>query len=332
MRIGVVAPVGVRVPVTGYGGLEVAAEWLAAEFTRLGNEVLLFGNVAEGMILSSNCRPCTTGVRLETETDVLSPEKVEMLRSCDRVVDWSHGKFARYLRLPHYRAVVMWTDARDEAGRNIYPSAAVRDAFKDPKGPVVPIGIRVGDVEVSATSALPYLCLGRVAPYKGQDLSIRIARFVHVPLTVAGHTGGFADGYYSLAVSKMCRDNGFGFVPDPPDLNALLDGAVGLLHTHRWIESFSIVAAQALVRGVPILTTDVGAVQEWVRATDGGLVLPLKDLEAGRFEAAGVADFFETNWSSRRAGIAKRARELFDVRVVAERYLELFGADPGGTP
>ncbi len=330
MRIGVVAPVAVRIPIAGYGGIELACQWLADEFARRGHEVLLFGNVDDGPAPAG-----WTGVRLGTESDVLSPEKLDRLLSCDAVSEWTHGKFARFARLKNYRATVMWTDARDEAGRNVYPSKAVRDAFnkapegtlygnvKDADAPVVPIGIPTGGAALSDGGA-GYVALGRVAPYKGQDLAVRVARDAEVPLTVAGHTGGFADAYYSLAVAKMCRDAGFGFVPDPPDLHAMLDGAAGLLDLHRWIESFNIVAAEALIRGIPVLTTDVGAVQEWVRECDGGLVASLKDLEAGKFEAARA--FFEENWKGRREGIAKRARELFDVRRVADRYLELLGA------
>jgi glycosyltransferase involved in cell wall biosynthesis len=306
---------------------------MAAEFARRGHDVLLFGNVDDGPSASG-----WTGVRIDTESDVLSPGKLDRLLSCDAVSEWTHAKFARLARIKNYRATVMWTDTRDESGRNIYPSEAVRTAFnkapagttygniKDENAPVVPIGIPTDGVALSAGGG-GYVALGRIAPYKGQDLSVRTARFAGVPLTVSGHAGRFADPYFSLVVAKMCRDAGFGFVADPPDLDALLDGADGLLHTHRWIESFSIVAAQALVRGIPVLTTDVGAVQEWVRACDGGMVVPLKDLEAGRWEAAGIRDFFETNWKGRRDGIAKRARDLFDVRHVADRYLELWGED-----
>lgn len=319
MKIGVVSPL-VRVGpegLVGYGGIERAAYWLATELASRGHEVVFAGNVDEGPSKAG-----WTGLKLDTENDVFTPEKLNRLLALDAISDWTHMKALRMSRAKGYLATVMWTDQRDEARRNVYPSKAVQEAFKPPDGTVVPIGLPTDGIRVSEGNGR-YVCLGRLAPYKGQDLAISVARAVGVDLLVAGHTGAFADPYFAMAIKRRCEIEEVGFVPDPVDLEAFLDGAEGLIHTHRWLESFSIVAAQALLRGVPVLTTDTGAVREWVTACDGGTVVPLKDLEAGKWDTA--SSFFETNWKSRRPGIAKRAREIFDVRNVAGRYLELFG-------
>ena len=145
---------------------------------------------------------------------------------------------------------------------------------------------------------------------------------------MAGHVWPGIDEYYAMAMARLCASSGFSYEPDPPNERAqrIVRQSAGLLHLHRWLESFSIVAGEALCYGTPLLTTDQGAPQEWVRATDGGMVVPLKDLEAGRPEAnAVVRAFLEENWNGRRQGFAKRARELFDIRRVADRYEALFG-------
>ena len=340
VRITVVAPVAISIPVAGgYGGIEAAAEWLATEFARRGHEVTLMGDVENGPSPDG-----WTGRRILTEADPLTRDKYDLLRDADVVQDFTHFKAPRLARTKQYWATTMFSDGQGPPGRNIYPSEAVRDSFKDPKAPVIPLGIPLDGVSLSEPVPGRYVCLGRIAPYKGQDLAIRVVRSVRaaeekrdtehlmhnpnpVSLTVAGHTGRFADPYFPLVVGKMCRDAGFDFVPDPPDLNALLDGAAGLLHLHNWVESFSIVAANALLRGVPVLTTNVGAVQEWVHACDGGMVIPLKDLTANRPEALAIAKgFFDMHWSGKREGIAKRARELFAVDKVVDRYLALYEA------
>ncbi len=324
MRIVVVAPVGIPIPVRNYGGIELAAQDLAVELVRRNHDVTLMGNLEDGPSPAG-----WIGKRIITESDPLTRGKYDLLRDADVVTDFTHTKLPRLARAKKYYATVMWTDGRGPNGTNIYPSEAVRDAFKDPTAPVIPLGIPLDGIGVSDPIPGKYVCLGRIAPYKGQDASVRIAKAAGVRLTVAGHTGPYADAYFTLAVRHLCDEAGFEFIADPPDLNALLDGAVGLLHLHNWIESFSIVAAHALLRGVPILTTDVGAVQEWVRKTDGGVVVPLKDITERRFDTDGIREFFSTNWSSRRAGIAKRARELFDIRNVVGRYEELYwGAGP----
>ena len=184
------------------------------------------------------------------------------------------------------------------------------------------------DADVPAPErAAHWASVSRIAHHKGIDLSCAVAAAAGAtPFTVAGHVWPGIDAYYALCVAKACRDGGFAYVPDAPDrvVADLLHTARGLLHLQRWLESFSIVVAEALCHGTPVLTTDQGAPQEWVRATDGGMVVRLSDLEAGRMEAAGVRDFFEQRWAGRREGIAKRARELFDVRRVADRYLGLY--------
>lgn len=322
MKLAIIAPVAVPIPVTGYGGIEIEAQWLATEFARRGHDVILMGNVPEGPSPMG-----WTGLPIETEAAPLRLDRYGLLGGFDVVHDLTHAKVCRLVRFPartQYWATAMWTD-QNVPGRTVYPSEAVRDSFKDPAGPVIPLGVPLDGIAVAEAAGGPYLCLGRVAPYKGQDISIRVAKAMKVPLTVAGHQGAFADPYYALTVRKMCTEAGFSYLPNLPSLEALLDGAPGLLHLHRWLESFSLVVAQALVRGVPVLTTDVGAPQEWVRATNGGSIVPLADVEAQRWEAAGVQDFFERNWTSRRAGIAKRARKLFDIRAVAERYERLYG-------
>jgi len=330
VRIGIVSALARIDPtgVNGYGGIERATYWMACELARRGHEVLLFGNVDNGPAPDG-----WTGVHLITENDVLTPKNYELLVSCDAVSDWTHGKPARWARTKRYFATTMWTDVMAERGRNIYPSEAVRAKFNEPRAPVIPIGL---PIDRSHTDLEPHdagwVCFGRVAVHKGTDLSIGVARECGVsPFTVAGHVWPGIDEYYSLMVAQKCREAGFTYKPDAPNDTAarLLHRASGLLHLHRWLESFSIVAAEALCHGVPILTTDTGAPQEWVRHTDGGLVVPLKDLEAKRPEALAIARaFFETKWEGRREGIAKRARELFDVRLVAERYLALFESPP----
>ncbi len=320
MKIAVIAPVGVPIPVTGYGGIELEAQWFATELASRGHEVTLMADVEDGPSPMG-----WTGLHLETESAPLRLDRYGLLKGFDVIHDFSHAKLCRMVRLPpsvRYLSTTMWTDI--QSGHDVYPSHAVREAFKDPKAPVIPLGVPVDEPPISSGSAPTYLALGRIAPYKGQDMAVRIAQAMKVPLEVAGHSGRFGDPYYALTVRKMCLEAGFPFRPNPPSLEALLDECPGLLDLHRWIESFSLVVAQALIRGIPVLTTDVGAPQEWVRATDGGVVAPLADVEASRWEAAGVPDFFERPWKSRHAGIAKRARELFDIRRVVDQYEAIY--------
>lgn len=327
MRIGVVSALGriERDGVRGYGGLERWAWWFALEAARRGHEVLLFGNVEKGP-MDPDLGQLVKGVPLLTEADVLSPDNYARLRRCDSVIDMSHSKPARLADLGRYVASTMWTDTRAGLGRDVYPSAAVREAFRDSGGTVIPIGVPVPDAApVAARSG--GLSFGRLAYHKGHDIAVALARAGRWGgLTVGGHVWPGMDEYYSLFLARMCRGAGYEFLQDPSDsvVDEMIGGATGLLHLHRWIESFSIVAARALCAGTPLLTTDVGAPQEWVGATDGGMVVALADAEALDPRAIDVLhEFSSREWPRER--IAERARGLFGIGAVFDRYARIMG-------
>jgi len=322
VKIAVVVP-GLPLPVEGYGGIELAAETQAREFAERGHDVTVFCNTLPKE--EGGWEPPFEVVRCPREFDPLS--HLAELQAFDAVSDWSHFKALRFCRLKNYLATAMWTDI-NAPGRTVYPSSAVREAFKDPAAPVVPIGIKVSDLgehDPEGESPGPWSVLGRITGYKGVDLSVKVLaeRANGNPVEVAGHVGRFGDVYYAMTIEKICRDRGFAFAANPESLRPFLRRSRGLLHLHRWLESFSIVAAEALCLGVPILTTDQGAPQEWVRATDGGFVVPLDQLEKG-IRPPALEEFFAENWKGRRAGIVKRARDLFDSGRVAAQYERLF--------
>ena len=146
-----------------------------------------------------------------------------------------------------------------------------------------------------------------------------------MPLFVAGHTGAFADAYFALTGAKKCRDAGFAYLGDLPGdkVGQLLWGSRGLLHLHRWLESFSLVVAHSLCLGVPVLTTDVGAPEELLAETGGGIAIKTpEDAATWPQPPPDVAEYFATRWD--RHAIAQRARELFGIGRVARSYTTLY--------
>ena len=329
LSVAVVAP-GLRMPVVGYGGIERAAWDLAVELERRGHPTTVFGNVESG----PGERGSAPGrVRILTEQDSLThlPE----LASYSVVHDWSHLKPLRVGRLPRYVCTAMWTDV-NAPGRTAYPSKAVRDAFKDPGGRLVPLGLPRPESRAEPADPPTYVVAGRIASYKGVDLALRIAER-HLPegsrLVVTGYSGplcGPGEDYYALKVRRDCGRRGWAYVPNPSSLSEAIRGASGVLHVHRWLESFSLVVAEALMNGVPVLTTDVGAPQELVRETDGGFVVPLGPVERGDVSDPLIAKFFEQDWAARRAGIRKRACDQFSVDREAARYEKIYAAMGAG--
>lgn len=242
----------------------------------------------------------------------------------DSVVhDWTHMKPLRLARIPKYLSTVMWTDA--PGIRNVFPSRAVATAFGKPGAPVIPLGLPVDTFPGTADAGDYYLCSSRMADYKGVDIAIDIARRFNIKLVVAGHAGVFADKYYAMKMKKECTDLGIRYIEDPPDaeIMALMRSAKGLIHMHRWLESFSLAAAQALCLGIPVLTSNVGGPQEYVAGTGGGVVSPLPP-DPG---ADGVISGFLGNHydGQAKADIATKARSLFDINRIADVYCDIYG-------
>ncbi len=319
MRVALIAPTAIPIPVRGYGGIEREVEWLAEALVQLGHDITIFGNVDRRQLDDVDWR----GIPVASEESIF--RHLEDIATYDVVHDWTHTKPLRLARLSKYVSTTMWTDKR--SGHDVYPSRAVADAFADPRGRVVYLGLPTQDVVEPSNLADggSYLSFGRIAPYKGQDLAVKVAQAAGVPLIVAGHTGAFADAYFALTISKKCRDAGFGYLGDVPgdQVEQVLGSSRGLLHLHRWIESFSLVVAHALCLGVPVLTTDIGAPRELLAETGGGIAIKVPEETAiWPRPLPEVDEYFATRWD--RTTIAKRARELFDIGGIAQAYSALY--------
>jgi glycosyltransferase involved in cell wall biosynthesis len=307
-------------PVQGYSGIEREVQYLAEAFYRRGHEVKLYCSVA-GNVDTVKYPWMQDAQDLVNENDAIT--YIDDLKKADVVHDFSHSKPLRMAKLKYYLATVMWTDA--PTFRSVYPSRAVAAAFSDPTGAVVPLGLPVDTLPTVAGGDGYYIAAGRIAPYKGTDIAVGIAKSNGVKLCVAGHTGKFADTFFSMVIQKLCKLNGYNFVGNPSDdeLMALIRSAKGLIHMHRWIESFSLVAAQALCLGVPVLTSNVGAPQEYVSEIGGGVVSPLPPEGADTTPEADK--FVSTEYTlAERQEIASKARALFDINRIADIYLNIY--------
>lgn len=324
MRIALIAPTAIPIPLTGYSGIEREVQYLADALCGMGHDVTVFCNLSEQ---NGTAHPWVgNAVNISIENEVI--DHLEALQGFDVVHDWSHTKPLRMARLKNYLATTMWTDSLGT--RNVFPTKAVAEAFGKPDGAIIPLGLPTGGLPEPVEPDGYFLCFSRIAPYKGVDTAIDIASKNRVPLTVAGHTGRFADRYYAMKMKQRCRELGFSFVADPEgdaEVIALMRHATGLIHVHRWLESFSLAIAQALCMGVPVLTSDRGGPQEYVRELGGGTVVHLEDGKEAELHANGAVQAFLRNIPALedRMELAQRAREMFDINRIARIYVDIYG-------
>jgi glycosyltransferase involved in cell wall biosynthesis len=103
------------------------------------------------------------------------------------------------------------------------------------------------------------------------------------------------------------------------ELRGAMDASRALVHVSRE-ESFGLVLAEAMARGLAVFAFDVGGVSEVVRGMDQAWVVPDRNWEE-LWKAL-------EQWESRGAPSSVKARNLalerFDSRRVAEKHLELY--------
>jgi glycosyltransferase involved in cell wall biosynthesis len=111
-------------------------------------------------------------------------------------------------------------------------------------------------------------------------------------------------------------------MPGRLELSDWLQRADVFLHTSRW-EGFGMVLLEAMLAGLPVVTTRVSAVPEVVADGETGILV-----EAGDWRAAGVAlqRYLSDPDAARATGRAglRRARERFSVARMADRTVELY--------
>jgi glycosyltransferase involved in cell wall biosynthesis len=91
--------------------------------------------------------------------------------------------------------------------------------------------------------------------------------------------------------------------------------AHALLHSSDY-ETYSVVCAESLCCGTPIIVSDLAAVKEYLEP-DMGLTVPKN--ECGAWTVA-IKTFWDQALGANRPGIAARASGRMDIRVVGARY------------
>jgi glycosyltransferase involved in cell wall biosynthesis len=168
---------------------------------------------------------------------------------------------------------------------------------------------------------------GRLIPGKGADQLIRAAvqasQRVPIRLLLAG------EGPERAALASLAHSLGAaseidfrGAVNDMPSFWQECDIAV--VPSSTFVESFSMVALEAMACGRPVLASRIGALPELVVDGATGTLVTPGDVDA---LAAALVTYAEQPELRRQHGVAARARavEQFHIDKCALAYIELFG-------
>ncbi len=172
------------------------------------------------------------------------------------------------------------------------------------------------------TAAIPFgakgegflLFAGRMAPEKGADLALAIARQAGRPLKLAG--GIYDRQFFEAKIGPELENNSqveyLGSL-SRRDLYRLMSQADGVLFPSRWEEPFGLVLAEALAAGAPVISWQRGAAPEIVEDGRTGFLLPYEDIAGA---AAAVSRLPEID----RAACRQRIEQNFSIEKMLDDY------------
>lgn len=199
----------------------------------------------------------------------------------------------------------------------------VHDGFVEP-----------GELQVLTGSEAPLIGLvGRISPWKGQDIFIRAAALVRESFPSARFqiigSAMFGEAEYEAQVRSLARELGLdeaveftGFRSDVERCIATLDI---LVHASTMGEPFGQVVMEGMAAGKPVVATQGGGVPEIVAQDQTGLLVPMGDVPAMAEAIVWLLQNPERATEMGQAG-QKRVREHFTIAQTAAKVEALYSA------
>ena len=336
MRIAQIAPLHEAVPPALYGGTERVVSFLTEELVALGHDVTLFAS-GDSRTSATLAPSWPRALRLDPAVrDTTAPHMLlmeQVRRRADEFdilhfhVDyWPFSLFTRQptpflttlhgrLDLPEIRPVF-----DGFAGVSLVSISDSQRAGLPEAGYVATVrhGLPLGLLSPSPGIVPGYLAfLGRIAPEKGPDRAIRIARAAGIPLKIAAKVSDADRPWFETVIMPMVEGGEVELVGEITDAQkgAFLSGAIGLLMPVDWPEPFGLVMIEAMACGTPVLAFNRGSVPEIVDEGVTGFVV--------EDEAAAVAAIGRLR-SLPRILVRDRFTQRFTARRMAENYVAVY--------
>ncbi|HEX4409225.1 MAG TPA: glycosyltransferase family 4 protein [Xanthobacteraceae bacterium] len=335
MHIAQIAPLTEAIPPKLYGGTERVVSWLTEELVALGHDVTLY---ASGDSVTKAELRAAWPRALRLDGSVRDPNALHMMMLEQVYQDAGEFDFL-HCHLDYYPFSLLSRQPTPFAttlhGRLDLPEhQPVFDTFSSI--PVISISnsqrrplpranwvktVYHGLPEKLLTPrpAKPsyFAFLGRIAPEKGIDRAIMIARHCGVPLKVAAKVDSSDRDYYDEKIKPLMAQGGVEFIGEIGDKDkpAFLGGALALLFPIDWPEPFGLVMIEAMACGAPVIAFNRGSVPEIIE--DGLTGFVVEDING----AIGAVD--RLGHLSRQK-VRERFEQRFTARRMAQDYLAVY--------
>ena len=335
MRIAQIAPLHEAVPPKLYGGTERVVSFLTEALIGLGHDVTLF---ASGDSVTSAKLEAIWPQALRLDPSIRDPIAPHMLlmeaaRAAADEFDvmhfhmdyWPFSMFSRQrtpfvttmhgrLDLPELQPVF---DRFSKA-----PVVSISDAQRRPLPQANYVGTVLHGLPADLLTPKPvkpeYLAfLGRIAPEKGPDRAIRVARACGIPLKIAAKVDRADQVYFDQVIRPMLAGGGVEMIGEINDAQKpdFLSGAVGLLMPIDWPEPFGLVMIEAMACGTPVIAFNRGSVPEIVEDGVSGFVVE---------DSQGAIGAVRKLHTLSRATVRARFDARFTARRMAQDYLSIY--------
>lgn len=339
MNIAQIAPLAESVPPKLYGGTERVVSYLADELVRMGHDVTLFASADSQT--RARLVPCAPrALRLDPRVKDPLPHlllMVEQVRQRAHEFDVLHFHVEPWLHFSLFRGLGRKTVTTLHGRLDIPDLQPLFREFRDM--PLVSISDSqrrplpgcnwVGTVyhglasSVCAFSAQPrgdyFAFLGRVAPGKGLDRAIQIARRAGVRLRIAAKVDVADERYYRERIVPLLRNPKIEFIGEVNEIDKaeFLGNAIGLLFPIDWPEPFGLAMIEAMSCGTPVLAWPHGSVPEILDHGVTGFIVNSIDEAVAAVEHIGRLD---------RAQVRARFEERFTASRMAQDYVAVYEA------
>ncbi len=335
MRIAQIAPLHEAVPPKLYGGTERVVSFLTEELVAQGHDVTLFAS-GDSVTTAKLKSVWPRALRLDPAIrDPIAPHMLlmEAVRRQAGEFDvlhfhmdyWPFSLFGRqrtpFVTTMHGRLDLAELPPVFDMFPNV-PIVSISDAQRRP----LPQANYVSTVQHGLPHDLltpqpgpkDYLAfLGRIAPEKGPDRAIRIARACGIPLKMAAKVDRADQVYFDSVIRPMLAGGGVELIGEINDAQKpeFLSGAMALLTPIDWPEPFGLVMIEAMACGTPVIAFNRGSVPEIVEDGVSGYIV---EDETGAMAAV--------NRLSRlsRATVRQRFEARFTARRMAEDYVSIY--------
>jgi len=343
MKIAQIAPLIESVPPRLYGGTERVVSYLTEELVRLGHDVTLFAS-GDSQTSARLVACCEQALRLDPRVREHVPYHLAMLDKVKRLAarfDVLHFH-TDLVHFPVFSSVRQATVTTLHGRLDLFELQDFYGSFSNM--PLVSISnaqrTAIPDANFVATvlhglprDLLPatyrrngdYLAfVGRIAPEKGVDRAIEIARKVGMPLKIAAKVDRVDETYFRQVIAPLLRARSVQFIGeiDEREKVRFLGDAQALLFPVDWPEPFGLVMIEAMACGTPVLAFDRGSVREVIDNGVSGIIVNGVTEAISAVRAVTRLD---------RKAVRQRFEQRFTAKRMAAQYVRLYEELTAGT-